>query len=72
MSNLFQTIAAILAALAMLDSNAGSAQSAAKQPFQHSKPRSCSAIRAGLTFGFPLSFFESHAAQREASRILPR
>jgi hypothetical protein len=29
-------------------------------------------IRAGLTFGFPLSFFEGHAAQREASPILPR
>jgi hypothetical protein len=29
-------------------------------------------IRAGVTFGFPLSFFESHAARREASQILPR
>ena len=29
-------------------------------------------IRAGLTFGFPLSFFEGHATQREASPILPR
>jgi hypothetical protein len=29
-------------------------------------------IRAGLTFGFPLSLFEGHAAQREASPILPR
>jgi hypothetical protein len=29
-------------------------------------------IRAGLTFGFPLSFFEGHAAQREASPVLPR
>ena len=29
-------------------------------------------IRAGLTFGFPLSFFESHAAQHEASPTLPR
>jgi hypothetical protein len=29
-------------------------------------------IRAGLTFGFPLSFFEGHAAQRQASQILPR
>jgi YVTN family beta-propeller protein len=34
MSNLFQTIAAILAGLAMLDSNAASAQSAAKEPLQ--------------------------------------
>lgn len=24
-------------------------------------------IRAGLTFGFPLSFFEGHASHREAS-----
>jgi hypothetical protein len=29
-------------------------------------------IRAGLTFGFPLSFFEGHAAQLEASPRLPR
>jgi hypothetical protein len=29
-------------------------------------------IRAGLTFGFPLSFFEGHATQREASPVLPR
>jgi hypothetical protein len=29
-------------------------------------------IRAGLTFGFPLSFFENHAAQRQASQPLPR
>jgi hypothetical protein len=29
-------------------------------------------IRAGLTFGFPLSFFESHPAQREASPIQSR
>jgi hypothetical protein len=29
-------------------------------------------IRAGLTFGFPLSLFEGHPAQREASPILPR
>jgi hypothetical protein len=29
-------------------------------------------IRAGVTFGFPLSFFENHAAQREAPHILPR
>jgi hypothetical protein len=29
-------------------------------------------IRAGVTFGFPLSFFEGHAARREASQILPR
>lgn len=29
-------------------------------------------IRAGLTFGFPLSFIEGHAAQREASPRLPR
>ncbi|HEX2364393.1 MAG TPA: hypothetical protein VHJ00_05110, partial [Bradyrhizobium sp.] len=29
-------------------------------------------IRAGLTFGFPLSFFEGHAAQHEASQVLPR
>src|ERR1700682_1392070 len=28
-------------------------------------------IRAGMTFGFPLSFFENHAAQREAPHILP-
>jgi hypothetical protein len=25
-----------------------------------------------VTFGFPLSFFENHAAQREAPHILPR
>jgi hypothetical protein len=29
-------------------------------------------IRAGLTFGFPLSFFEGHAAQRSASPISSR
>jgi hypothetical protein len=29
-------------------------------------------IRAGLTFGFPLSLFEGHAAPREASSRLPR
>jgi hypothetical protein len=29
-------------------------------------------IRAGLTFGFPLPFFEGHAAQQQASPILPR
>nr|WP_246752008.1 hypothetical protein [Bradyrhizobium diazoefficiens] len=29
-------------------------------------------IRAGLTFGFPLSFFEGHAAQREASPSVRR
>jgi len=29
-------------------------------------------IRAGLTFGFPLSFFEGHAAPREASPISHR
>ena len=29
-------------------------------------------VRAGVTFGFPLSFFESHATQREASPIRPR
>lgn len=29
-------------------------------------------IRAGLTFGFPLSFFEGHAAQREVSPSLRR
>jgi hypothetical protein len=29
-------------------------------------------IRAGLTFGFPLAFFEGHPARREASPILPR
>lgn len=29
-------------------------------------------IRAGLTFGFPLSFFEGHAAQGEASPSLRR
>jgi len=29
-------------------------------------------IRAGLTFGFPLSFFEGHAAQREVQPLLPR
>ena len=29
-------------------------------------------IRAGLTFGFPLSFFEPHAARHEASPILLR
>jgi len=29
-------------------------------------------IRAGLTFGFPLSFIEGHATQRSASPILPR
>jgi hypothetical protein len=29
-------------------------------------------IRAGLTFGFPLSFFEGHRGQREASPRLPR
>jgi hypothetical protein len=29
-------------------------------------------IRAGLTFGFPLSFSESHATQREASPLLHR
>jgi hypothetical protein len=29
-------------------------------------------IRAGLTFGFPLSFFEGHAAPREPSPNLTR
>ena len=29
-------------------------------------------IRAGVTFGFPLSFFESHAAQHQALPALPR
>jgi hypothetical protein len=29
-------------------------------------------IRAGLTFGFPLSFFEGHTAQREALPVLRR
>src|SRR6185312_2527745 len=29
-------------------------------------------IRAGLTFGFPLSFFEGQAAQRGGSAIRPR
>jgi hypothetical protein len=29
-------------------------------------------IRAGVTFGFPLSIFESHSAQRGASPIVPR
>jgi hypothetical protein len=29
-------------------------------------------IRAGLTFGFPLSFFEDHPAQRETAPILRR
>jgi hypothetical protein len=29
-------------------------------------------IRAGLTFGFPLSFFENHAAHRETLSSLPR
>jgi hypothetical protein len=29
-------------------------------------------IRAGVTFGFPLSFFEGHAPQRQTSAVLPR
>ena len=29
-------------------------------------------IRAGVTFGFPLSFFESHNAQHQALPVLPR
>ncbi|MBR0691699.1 hypothetical protein JQ553_00555 [Bradyrhizobium lablabi] len=32
--------------------------------------RSVNEIRAGLTFGFPLSFFEGHAAQREVPRAI--
>lgn len=29
-------------------------------------------IRAGVTFGFPLSFFEGHAVRHEASPVLSR